>query len=128
MHKTNAKKQSLFRDLDFDSIFEVDDSIRFVGVCTTQGQLLDAQYRNGIKPLLTDSGLQFSVIKTAARSATRTSNEGFMGKPIYSVTVYENVKRATIPLNNTLLFLLSFEKKVQECKLIPKILDILFLN
>ena len=113
------------RDLDFDSIFEIDESIRFVGVCTKDGRLLDAQYKNGIKPLLTDSGLQLSVMRTAIRSTTRTADEGLMGHPLYSVTTYENVKRATIPLDDDLLFLTSFDRESAEGFIIPKILHVL---
>ena len=69
-------KRSIIHDLDFEIIFELSSSIRFVGVCNMQGQLLDAQYRNGITPMLNDSGLQFSVMRTAIRSATRTGAEG----------------------------------------------------
>ena len=118
-------KEDKIQDLDFDSIFEVDDSIRFVGVCTMDGRLLDAQYRNGVKPQLTDSGLQQSVVRTAIRSTTRKGEEGLLGRPVYSVTTYPNVKRATIPIDEELLFLVSFEKEVQENSLIPRILEIL---
>ena len=121
-------KENKIQDLDFASIFEIDDSIRFVGVCTTDGRLLDAQYRNGVKPLLTDSGLQQSVVRTAIRSTTRKGDEGLMGPPLYSVTTYSNVKRATIPMDEELLFLVSFERDTQENVLIPKILDFLPIN
>ncbi len=121
--KKENKKE--LHDLDFDTILEMDDSIRFVGACTTDGRLLDAQYKKGVEPLLTDPGLQMSAMRTAIRSTTRSGDEGLMGKPIYSVTVYENVKRATIPIDDDLLFLVSFRKDANESKLIPKIMSAL---
>jgi len=123
-----SNKKSIIHDLDTELIFEISDSIRFVGVCTKGGQLLDAQYRSGINPLLTDSGLQFSVMKTAIRSITRDENNEDMGKPIYSVTAYENVKRVTIPFEKDLLLLVSFEKNQDESKIIRNILEILNQN
>jgi len=125
--KTSEKK-SIIHDLDTELIFEISDSIRFVGVCTKGGQLLDAQYRNGINPLLTDSGLQFSVVKTGIRSVTRDENNEDMGKAIYSVTTYENVKRATIPFGKDLLLLVSFEKNQDEYQIMRKTLEILNQN
>ncbi len=123
-----SNKKSIMHDLDLESIFECDDSIRFIGICSKSGQLLDAQYRPGTNPLLTDSGLQFSVMKTAIRSVTRDEyNEG-MGRPIYSVTSYENVKRATIPFEKDLLLLVSFEKNQGETQIMGKILEILNQN
>ena len=121
---TQETKKQLFHDLDFDLIFESSDSIRFVGICTTHGQLLDAKYRNGISPLLSDSGLQFSVMKSSIRHATRLDPEGSLGKPEYSITSYENVKRATIPIDSRLLLLVSFEKKADETAIMKKILEI----
>jgi hypothetical protein len=118
--KENSKKK--FHDLDFETIFEIDDAIRFVGACTTDGRLLDVQYKKGVKPLLTSSGLQMSVMRTAIRSTTRSGDEGLMGKPIYSVTAYENVKRATIPITDDLLFLVSFSRDTEESEIIPKIM------
>lgn len=118
-------KKPLIHDLDFDLIFECSDSIRFVGICTTHGQLLDAKYRNGISPLLSDSGLQFSVMKSSIRHATRLDPEGNLGKPEYSITSYENVKRATIPISSNLLLLVSFEKKADEGVIMKKILEII---
>ncbi len=113
-----SNKKSIIHDLDTELIFEISDSIRFVGVCSKGGQLLDAQYRFGINPLLTDSGLQFSVMKTAIRSITWDENNEDMWKPIYSVTDYENVKRVTIP----------FEKNQDDSKIIRNILEILNQN
>ena len=122
---TQEIKKSIINDLDFDLIFECSDSIRFVGMCTTHGQLLDAKYRNGISPLLSDSGLQFSVMKSSIRHATRLDPEGNLGKPEYSITSYENVKRATIPISSNLLLLISFEKKADESAIMKKILEII---
>lgn len=51
-----------------------------------EGKLLDAQYKDDIKPLLTDTALQFSVIKTAIRSNTRISEDKNIGRPLYLVT------------------------------------------
>ena len=112
-------------DLDFDTIFECDSSIRFVGVCTLQGKLLDAQYRDGISPLLSDRGLQFAAMKSAIRANTRVGDNEDVGNPIYSVTAYENVKRATIPFGKDLLLLISFEKNQEESKIMEKVLEII---
>lgn len=127
-HLEVNNKKSVIHDLDLELIFECDDSIGFVGVCSKGGQLLDAQYKPETNPLLTDSGLQFSVMKTAIRSVTRDEyNEG-MGKPIYSVTMYENIKRASIPFGNDLLLLVSFEKNQDESHIMQKILEIINQN
>lgn len=123
-----SKTQSLVEDLDFETIFEAAPAIRFIGVCTTQGKLLDAQYRNGVTPLLSDRGLQFAVMKSAIRATTRIGENEDVGNPVYSVTMYDNVKRATIPFGKDLLLLVSFEKNQEESKIMDKVLQILHRN
>ena len=123
-----SKTQSLVEDLDFETIFETAPAIRFIGVCTTQGKLLDAQYRNGVTPLLSDRGLQFAVMKSAIRATTRIGENEDVGNPVYSVTMYDNVKRATIPFGKDLLLLVSFEKNQEESKIMDKVLQILHRN
>lgn len=120
--------QSLVHDLDFEIIFESVPAIRFIGVCTIQGKLLDAQYRSGVTPLLSDRGLQFAAMKSAIRATTRIGDNEEIGNPIYSVTAYDNVKRATIPFEENLLLLVSFEKNQEESKVMEKILEILHKN
>jgi len=120
-----AKIRGIPDDLDFERFFESDSSIRFIGVCNMQGQLLDAEYRDGIVPLLSDRGLQFAAMKSAIRAATRIGDNEDVGNPICSVTTYENVKRATIPFGQDLLLIASFEKNQEESKIMEKIIDIL---
>ena len=114
--------------MDFETIFESDSSIRFVGVCTLQGRLLDAQYRKGVTPLLSNQGLQFAAMRSAIRANTRIGDNEGIGNPIYSVTAYDNVKRATIPFGDGLLLLISFEKNQDESQIMKKILDILKID
>ena len=45
-----------------------------------------------------------------------------------TLTSYENVKRVTIPLDDKLLLLVSFERNKDEVKIINKILKNIFKN
>lgn len=126
MPKTKMTKiHGIPEDLDFEKIFESESSIRFIGVCNLEGQLLDAQYRDEITPLMSDTGLQFAAIKSAIRATTRVGNNGELGNPIYSVTAYDNIKKASIPFGKNLLLLVTFEKNQEESKVMKKILDCL---
>lgn len=106
-----------------EKIISLDHSIRFVGVCSTGGLLLDSKYRDDTHPLLSDDMLKKSIKKSALRHVSRGENIGDIGRPLYSITSYENVKRATIPLDDELLLLVSFERNEDEVKIIKKILD-----
>ena len=64
------------------------------------GTLLAAQYRNGITPLLTEEESKISLMGSVLRMTTRYDTEPKLGKQIYSFTVYQNIRRATIFIDN----------------------------
>ena len=51
--------------------------------------------------LLTKDELELSAIESVLRMVTRKDMMSKLGKPIYSFTLYEKVKRATILLENS---------------------------
>ena len=60
------------------------------------GTIIAYQYRNGLDPLLKTNETELSFIDTVLRMRTRKDMEPKLGKVIYSFTIYEKVKRATI--------------------------------
>jgi hypothetical protein len=77
-----------------------DSSIRFAGFSDKFGKQIAGEYRNGLIPLLTESQLDLSAIESIIRMNTRRDLESQTGKPIYSFTLYEKIRRATISLDN----------------------------
>jgi hypothetical protein len=53
------------------------------------------------RSLLTKDELELSAIESVLRMVTRKDMISKLGKPIYSFTMYEKVKRATILLENS---------------------------
>ena len=81
-------------------IVELDDKIRFAGIPNKFGKQIVVEYRKGLEPLLTDSESELYAIETVIRMNTRKDFESKLGKPIYSFTLYEKLKRVTIPLDS----------------------------
>jgi hypothetical protein len=81
-------------------IIESDKAIRFVGIPNKMGNQLISRYRSGLTPLLTPSEIEMYAIQTVLRMNTRKDFELKLGKPIYSFTLYQKVKRVTITLEN----------------------------
>ena len=124
----NTYDSKIKNDFDPSSIFELDKSIRFVGVSSKTGNLLEAEYRKGITPLISSRELQIAAMKSALRYSMDKDDEKEIGKIQYSVTAYENVKRLTIPFDKDLLLLISFERNKNETEIISKILDQVFVG
>jgi hypothetical protein len=81
-------------------ILELDNSIRFAGFINNNGTVVAFQYREGLDPLLRTNESELSFIDTVLRMRTRKDMEPKLGKVVYSLTLYEKVKRATIMPDN----------------------------
>ena len=83
-----------------DQILKIDRSIRFVGIANKMEKTIKSAYRKGSDHLLTEDESDLSTIESVLRMLTRGDLQSKTGKPIYSFTLYEKVKRATISLDN----------------------------
>jgi hypothetical protein len=98
--KEESSEHQLLHSL-CNQILESDNSIRFVGIPNDMGKLIVSKYRNDIVvPVLSEQEIEMLAIESVLRMKTRKDFESKLGKPIYSFTLYEKIKRATITLQN----------------------------
>jgi hypothetical protein len=64
------------------------------------GNQIISRYRSALVPLLTPKEIEMYALQTVLRMNTRKDYESKLGKPIYSFTLYQKVKRVTITLEN----------------------------
>ena len=64
------------------------------------GKLVISSYRAGLNPLLTPYEIEMSAIESVLRMKTRKDLESKLGKPVYTFTLYQKLKRVTVPLEN----------------------------
>jgi hypothetical protein len=81
-------------------IIESDKAIRFVGVSNKMGNQIISRYRSGLTPLLTPQEIEMYAMQSVLRMSTRKDYESKLGKPIYSFTLYQKLKRVAITLEN----------------------------
>jgi len=75
-----------------------DLSIRFAGVANQMGNLIESEYREGLKPLMNRQETEHYTMQTVFRASTRETFENKIGKQQYAIAVYEKLIRATIPI------------------------------
>ncbi len=102
-------------------ILEIDDTIRFAGIATNDGQILAAEYKRGAAPFFDDINTEFLVSKQILLAMENSQGKEKLGKLMYSMIAYENFKRATFSLDNSIL-LISFDKSGDEHEIINKII------
>jgi hypothetical protein len=81
-------------------IIESDKAIRFVGISNKMGDQIISRYRAGLTPLLTPTEIEMYAMQSVLRMNTRKDYESKLGKPIYSFTLYQKIKRVTVTLEN----------------------------
>ena len=101
-------------------------SIRWVGIIDQNGIIINEQYREGLKPLLTKEENQESAINTITRHKTRIKFEPKIGKLTYAFGRYENLSRSIIPINENyyLLLTIDFEENNFDKIIMEKILPL----
>ena len=120
---SSLKNPSEIINFKCSEILPLDNSIRFVAMCSKQGKMLDVKYREDITPLLNEKELLYSIIKSVERNNARKESEEKLGPTIYSITAYANVKRATIPINGIGVVFVSFERNGDEFAILQRILN-----
>ena len=116
-------------------VLNLDLSIRFAGIATSNGKILATLYRKGVQPLLSPQESELAIMQSVIRMGIRRTFEQKLGKTIYAMAVYEKVKRATISLfsgeegidkYNDSYLIVSFEKEANAESIINgKILPLL---
>jgi hypothetical protein len=110
---------SLFEDVCQD-IIGLDKMIRFAGIANMRRTIVSAKYRAELVPLLTQEETIESIEHSVLRMSTRRLLEAKLGKTIYSITFYEKVKRAVIPLgkNGDFILMVSFDNEADHDSII----------
>jgi hypothetical protein len=95
-HEQSTRLKEFCKD-----ILAKDLSIRFAGVANQMGNLIEAEYREDLKPLMNIQETEHYTMQTVFRASTRETFENKIGKQRYAIAVYEKLIRATIPIITT---------------------------
>jgi hypothetical protein len=107
-------------------ILGLDKAIRFAGIASIEGKLIAQEYREGLESLLTKEESELSVMQSIIRMGTRKVLEEKIGKTIYAFALYEKVKRATMPLGDNNILMVSFDIEANhEYIILNKILPLI---
>jgi hypothetical protein len=110
---------SLFEDI-CQNIIDLDKTIRFAGITNMRETIIYAKYRTGLVPLLKQQETIESVEHSVLRMSTRMLMEAKLGKILYSITFYERVKRAILPIgkDNDFVLIVSFDNEADHDSII----------
>ena len=96
-------------------------NVRFSAICTLKGEMLFQKRREDIKSLFTLDETKSQLEKTIDSWKSRGDIKDKIGKPLYSITSYEKIKRITIPIDEEYLLFISMDNNDKESEKFSKI-------
>ena len=96
-------------------------NVRFSAICTLKGEMLFQKRREDIKSLFTLDETKSQLEKTINSWKSRGDIKDKIGRPLYSITSYEKIKRITIPIDEEYLLFISMDNNDKESEKFSKV-------
>jgi len=107
-------------------IMDLDENIRFAGICNMEGRLELKKQREGVEPLLSPSDTDETLQNAVSSWKSRMKHYDKTGKGLYTLAVYEKLRRVTIPLPDNYLLLVTIGKEGGQKQIVDRILNQLY--
>lgn len=112
-------------ELACESIMNIDEAVRFVGVSTNKGGMEYSKMRENTPSMLTPEQLKMSTYYAKLRHETREHLTNYIGKEEYSMTKYEKVILFTIPFEKDNLLMISSDADANHTKILNEVQKII---
>lgn len=99
-------------------IMNLDQKIRLVTICDSNGKIMFSDHRPGVINLLSSEESKRSLEMAVNAWKTRTELAGKIGKGKYVLAEYEKIKRITMPLGNDHLLYITAEVEADHSKVL----------
>jgi len=99
-------------------IMNLDQNIRLVTICDSNGKIMFSDHRPGVINLLSPEESKKSLEMAVNAWKTRTELASKIGKGKYVLAEYEKIKRITMPLGNDHLLYITAEVEADHYKVL----------
>lgn len=104
-----------FKDrVNLSQIINCHEAVRFAGVTDKSGRIVAGEYRRGTTPLLSKEEVVLAIIMSVIKMENSKTIQRKLGKIVCSLTLYEKLALATIPLGKNSYLLISFDKEADH--------------
>ena len=102
---------------------ELDENIRFAAVASMNGSVLASVSKTGAELYLSPTETQETLQHAASAWQSRMKHYGKIGMGLYTLAVYEKLRRVTVPLRSGNLLLVTIDNKGGQKQIVDKILN-----
>ena len=111
-----------------EKIMESDQNIRFAAIFDRYGMVREKIPRDGTSQMMDEFDTQNMLREAASSWYHRKSLAQKLGKGHYSMTVYDNLIRITIPLDSDYFVIISHDKLDEQPPIVKQIQQVLDTN
>ena len=101
---------------------DLDENVRFAGISDMDGNLEVSGVREGIDTYLTPEETHETLVHATNAWKSRMKHYDKIGKGLYTMAVYEKLRRITIPLPDNSLLLVTIDNKGGR-KIVDRVLN-----
>ena len=109
-----------------NSVLQIDSSIRFVGIISEGGKLIESAKREHTTYLLDKEEESLSLIHTSVKASMHKLWDEILGKTSWTIALKQKVKLITVFLDSKLL-VLSTETTADHDKILEKIQNVILI-
>jgi len=106
-----------------DRILGIDENIRFVAISDLDGNLLASKRREGANLFLSPESTQDTLRHAASAWKSRMKHFDEIGRGLYTIAVYEKLRRVTMPLAENRILLVTIDNAGGQKQILDSLLN-----
>ncbi|KAF6242924.1 hypothetical protein C6988_07075 [Nitrosopumilus sp. b1] len=115
--------QKLDYETKLGRVLALDENIRYAAVCDMEGKIMTSKSKGNSDLYLSPEETQETLLHAAKAWKSRMRHYDKIGKGLYTLAVYEKLRRVTIPLSSGNLLLVTIDNKGGQKQIIDRILN-----
>lgn len=104
-------------------IMAISDNIRFAAICDLDGNLLDSKSKPNVNLYLSPQSTQDTLRHAAAAWKSRLKHSDEIGRGLYTLAVYEKLRRVTMPYGDNRILLVTIDNAGGQKQILDALLN-----
>ena len=110
-------------ETQIDRILAIDENIRFVAISDLDGNLLASKSKEGANLFLSPESTQDTLRHAASAWKSRMKHFDEIGRGLYTLAVYEKLRRVTMPLSENKILLVTIDNAGGQKQILDALLN-----
>ena len=121
--KSTPIKIKMSEEDQMNKILAIDDNIRFVAISDLDGNLISSKSKEGADLFLSPESTQDTLRHAASAWKSRMKHFDEIGRGLYTIAVYEKLRRVTMPLSNDKILLVTIDNMGGQKQILDALLN-----